>query len=134
MLRKLNELIKRARLAKVHAYIVGHLREQMPSAWGKVKSCADRTRVWGYTYARNELESYEMHHQVRGGCVILSTIQHPYAPSQWKHELMHVTPKKRRRKTIPHTPKLWSLVVTLKDCDSLCFGTRIHLTRLIDAA
>ncbi|KAF3845471.1 hypothetical protein F7725_008634 [Dissostichus mawsoni] len=30
-LRKLNDLIKRARLAKVHAYIISHLKKEMPS-------------------------------------------------------------------------------------------------------
>ncbi|XP_035674911.1 EH domain-containing protein 1-like isoform X1 [Branchiostoma floridae] len=34
-LRKLNDLIKRARLAKVQAYIISHLRGQMPSMFGK---------------------------------------------------------------------------------------------------
>jgi len=34
-LRKLNDLIKRARLAKVHAYIVSSLRKDMPSVFGK---------------------------------------------------------------------------------------------------
>lgn len=33
--RKLNEMIKRARLAKVHAYILNHLRSEMPSLFGK---------------------------------------------------------------------------------------------------
>ena len=33
--RKVNELIKRARLAKVHAYILSHLRSEMPSIFGK---------------------------------------------------------------------------------------------------
>jgi EH domain-containing protein 1 len=36
-LRKLNDLIKRARLAKVHAYIIAELRKQMPSMIGKDK-------------------------------------------------------------------------------------------------
>lgn len=36
-LRKLNDLIKRARLAKVHAYIISELRKQMPSMIGKEK-------------------------------------------------------------------------------------------------
>lgn len=35
VVRKLNELIKRARLAKVHAYILSHLRGEMPSLFGK---------------------------------------------------------------------------------------------------
>ena len=34
-LRKLNDLIKRARLAKVHAYIISTLRKEMPSMFGK---------------------------------------------------------------------------------------------------
>jgi len=34
-LRKLNDLIKRARLAKVHAYIIAELRKEMPSMFGK---------------------------------------------------------------------------------------------------
>lgn len=34
-LRKLNDLIKRARLAKVHAYIISHLKKEMPSMFGK---------------------------------------------------------------------------------------------------
>ncbi|XP_063803710.1 EH domain-containing protein 4 isoform X1 [Pseudophryne corroboree] len=34
-LRKLNDLIKRARLAKVHAYIISHLKKEMPAMFGK---------------------------------------------------------------------------------------------------
>jgi len=34
-LRKLNDLIKRARLAKVHAYIISQLKKEMPSMFGK---------------------------------------------------------------------------------------------------
>lgn len=34
-LRKLNDLIKRARLAKVHAYIISALRKDMPTVFGK---------------------------------------------------------------------------------------------------
>jgi len=37
-LRKLNDLIKRARLAKVHAYIISHLHDNMPSMFGKDKA------------------------------------------------------------------------------------------------
>ena len=32
---QVNELVKRARLAKVHAYIISHLRAEMPALWGK---------------------------------------------------------------------------------------------------
>jgi len=35
--RKLNDLIKRARLAKVHAYLIDHLKKKMPSLMGKEK-------------------------------------------------------------------------------------------------
>ncbi|KAK9870617.1 hypothetical protein WA026_008177 [Henosepilachna vigintioctopunctata] len=34
-LRKLNDLIKRARLAKVHAYIISELKREMPNVFGK---------------------------------------------------------------------------------------------------
>lgn len=37
-LRKLNDLIKRARLAKVNAYIISHLYDSMPSVFGKDKA------------------------------------------------------------------------------------------------
>ncbi|EGV97249.1 EH domain-containing protein 4 [Cricetulus griseus] len=33
--RKLNDLIKRARLAKVHAYIISYLKKEMPNVFGK---------------------------------------------------------------------------------------------------
>ncbi|KTG41050.1 hypothetical protein cypCar_00006536 [Cyprinus carpio] len=36
-LRKLNDLVKRARLAKVHAYIISYLKKEMPSLFGKEK-------------------------------------------------------------------------------------------------
>ena len=36
-IRKINELVKRTRKAKVHAYIIAHLRSEMPSITGKAK-------------------------------------------------------------------------------------------------
>ncbi|KAF9190341.1 hypothetical protein BGZ50_000285 [Haplosporangium sp. Z 11] len=33
--RKVNEIVKRARQAKVHAYIIGHLKKEMPTVFGK---------------------------------------------------------------------------------------------------
>ncbi|KAF9940331.1 Dynamin [Modicella reniformis] len=33
--RKVNEIVKRARLARVHAYIIGHLRKEMPAMFKK---------------------------------------------------------------------------------------------------
>ncbi|CAO3567626.1 unnamed protein product [Mortierella alpina] len=34
-IRKVNEIVKRARHAKVHAYIIGHLKKEMPAVFGK---------------------------------------------------------------------------------------------------
>ncbi|KAJ1964260.1 hypothetical protein H4R35_007162 [Dimargaris xerosporica] len=39
-IRKINEIVKRARLARVHAIIIGHLRQRMPSMFGKKKKQA----------------------------------------------------------------------------------------------
>ena len=39
--RKVNELVKRARLVRVHCLIIAHLRELMPSVFGKDKAKAD---------------------------------------------------------------------------------------------
>lgn len=39
--RKINELVKRVRIGKVHAYIIGHLREQMPRLMGHAKKQAE---------------------------------------------------------------------------------------------
>lgn len=39
--RKLNEIVKRARLAKVHAFIIGHLKKEMPSVFGKQSKQSD---------------------------------------------------------------------------------------------
>lgn len=37
IIRKINELVKRVRLAKVHAYIISHLKDQMPMIMGQSK-------------------------------------------------------------------------------------------------
>ncbi|MED6174476.1 EH domain-containing protein 1 [Stylosanthes scabra] len=36
--RKINEFVKRARAAKIHAYIISHLKKQMPALMGKTKA------------------------------------------------------------------------------------------------
>jgi hypothetical protein len=36
-MRKINELVKRTRLLRVHAYIIGYLKEQMPMFMGREK-------------------------------------------------------------------------------------------------
>lgn len=38
--RKVNELVKRVRLSKAHAYIIGHLKKEMPAMFGKEKAQA----------------------------------------------------------------------------------------------
>ena len=35
VMRRINELVKRARSVKVHAYIIHYLRKQLPYTWGK---------------------------------------------------------------------------------------------------
>merc|ERR1712227_124841 len=50
-LRKLNDLIKRARLAKVHAFIIAHLHDNVPSMFGKEKAKAKLIANLSQTYA-----------------------------------------------------------------------------------
>ncbi|XP_069118598.1 EH domain-containing protein 3-like [Argopecten irradians] len=61
-LRKLNDLIKRARLAKVHAYIISHLKKEMPSMFGKDTKKKDLIKGLGETYATLQRE-----HQISPG-------------------------------------------------------------------
>lgn len=35
---QINEFVKRARAAKIHAYIIGHLKKEMPAMMGKAKT------------------------------------------------------------------------------------------------
>jgi EH domain-containing protein 1 len=55
-LRKLNDLIKRARLAKVHAFIVSELRKDMPSMFGKDGKKKDLIKNLGQVYDRIQRE------------------------------------------------------------------------------
>ncbi|XP_066474773.1 EH domain-containing protein 3 isoform X1 [Tiliqua scincoides] len=61
-LRKLNDLIKRARLAKVHAYIISSLKKEMPSVFGKDNKKKELVNNLGETYGRIERE-----HQISPG-------------------------------------------------------------------
>lgn len=61
-LRKLNDLIKRARLAKVHAYIIAELRKDMPSVFGKDSKKKDLIKNIGSIYDRLQRE-----HQISPG-------------------------------------------------------------------
>ncbi|OQR72174.1 EH domain-containing protein 1-like [Tropilaelaps mercedesae] len=55
-LRKLNDLIKRARLATVHAYIVSALKNKMPSVFGKDSKKKDLIKNLGDVYVEIQKE------------------------------------------------------------------------------
>lgn len=61
-LRKLNDLIKRARLAKVHAYIITALRKDMPSMFGKDSKKKELIKNLGDIYLQIQRE-----HQISPG-------------------------------------------------------------------
>jgi len=61
-LRKLNDLIKRARLAKVHAYIISALRKDMPSMFGKEAKKKELIKNLDSLYAQLQRE-----HQISPG-------------------------------------------------------------------
>ncbi|XP_058813767.1 EH domain-containing protein 1 [Topomyia yanbarensis] len=61
-LRKLNDLIKRARLAKVHAFIIAELRKDMPTVFGKDSKKKDLIKNLGQVYDRIQKE-----HQISPG-------------------------------------------------------------------
>lgn len=48
--RKINEFVKRARLAKVHSYLIGHLRDRMPAVLGKEKKQRELIENMGETF------------------------------------------------------------------------------------
>lgn len=55
-LRKLNDLIKRARLAKVHSFIISSLRNQMPSVFGKEAKKKELVKKLNNVYAELQKE------------------------------------------------------------------------------
>ncbi|XP_064408016.1 EH domain-containing protein 1b [Latimeria chalumnae] len=61
-LRKLNDLIKRARLAKVHAYIISSLKKEMPNMFGKENKKKELISGLGEIYLKIERE-----HQISPG-------------------------------------------------------------------
>ena len=61
-LRKLNDLIKRARLAKVHAYIISALRKDFPAMFGKDSKKKELIGNLGQIYERLQRE-----HQIPAG-------------------------------------------------------------------
>lgn len=61
-LRKVNDLIKRARLAKVHAYIIAELKKDMPHVFGKNNKKRELIRNLGSIYDKIQTE-----HQISPG-------------------------------------------------------------------
>ncbi|MEQ2183811.1 3-hydroxyisobutyryl-CoA hydrolase [Goodea atripinnis] len=61
-LRKLNDLIKRARLAKVHAYIISSLKKEMPSVFGRENKKKELIASLGDIY-----KCIEREHQISPG-------------------------------------------------------------------
>lgn len=61
-LRKLNDLIKRARLAKVHAYIISALKKEMPSVFGKDNKKKELIKRLGQIY-----DQIQKDHQISPG-------------------------------------------------------------------
>ncbi|XP_050404639.1 EH domain-containing protein 3 isoform X2 [Patella vulgata] len=61
-LRKLNDLVKRARLAKVHAYIISHLKKEMPSVFGK-----DNKKKELINKLQDTFDSIQREHQISPG-------------------------------------------------------------------
>lgn len=61
-LRKLNDLIKRARLAKVHAYIISELKKEMPSMFGRESKKKELIKNLGTIY-----EKIQREHQISPG-------------------------------------------------------------------
>ncbi|XP_011498656.1 PREDICTED: EH domain-containing protein 3 [Ceratosolen solmsi marchali] len=55
-LRKLNDLIKRARLAKVHAYVISSLRKDMPTIFGKDAKKKELIKNLGFIYDQIQRE------------------------------------------------------------------------------
>lgn len=56
IVRKLNDVIKRARLAKVHAFIIGALRAEMPSTFGKGNKKKELIKSLDLIYAKLQRE------------------------------------------------------------------------------
>ncbi|XP_056646227.1 EH domain-containing protein 3 [Diorhabda carinulata] len=57
-LRKLNDLIKRARLAQVHAYIIAELRKEMPSVFGKDSKKKELIKNLSHIYDKLQREHH----------------------------------------------------------------------------
>uniref|UniRef100_A0A803TPR3 EH domain containing 2 n=1 Tax=Anolis carolinensis TaxID=28377 RepID=A0A803TPR3_ANOCA len=57
-LRKLNDLVKRARLVRVHAHIISHLKREMPSVFGKENKKKQLINKLPVIFAKIQLEHH----------------------------------------------------------------------------
>ncbi|XP_044291031.1 EH domain-containing protein 2 [Varanus komodoensis] len=57
-LRKLNDLVKRARLVRVHAHIISHLKREMPSVFGKDNKKKQLIQKLPVIFAKIQLEHH----------------------------------------------------------------------------
>ncbi|XP_068766320.1 EH domain-containing protein 2 [Struthio camelus] len=57
-LRKLNDLVKRARLVRVHAHIISHLKKEMPSVFGKDNKKKQLIAKLPLVFAKIQLEHH----------------------------------------------------------------------------
>jgi predicted ATP-grasp superfamily ATP-dependent carboligase len=58
VIRKINELVKRVRIAKVNGYLVSHLREQMPMLMGHQKKQKQVSRLTVYSTSHLLMSSF----------------------------------------------------------------------------
>ncbi|KAK0600137.1 hypothetical protein LWI29_012010 [Acer saccharum] len=69
--RRINEFVKRARAAKIHAYIISHLKKEMPAMIGKAKIQVynrDSSTTWQMNSERRGMEEEEGRRQ--SGCAV----------------------------------------------------------------
>ena len=81
--RKINELVKRVRLCKVHAYIISYLKEQMPSMFGKEKAQRDLIND-----LPNVFRTVMKRHNLAAGDFSAAFVPHQ-APSEVREAVLH---------------------------------------------
>ena len=63
--RRVNELVKRARLLKAHCYLLDHLREQMPSVYGFQKKKQVRDSASSLNFNVTWSRRWRLHDHIR---------------------------------------------------------------------
>jgi len=130
VVRKINELLKRVRLCKVHAYLIGYIRGQMPRMMGKEKKqnqilaqIADGSLFWEvqrrYTlnqgdfpqiakFARKaevRVEGGEREREPQGGGACACGL---FSPPPLTHSHPHTPTNKHRRTNSGRTSSRWT--------------------------